>query len=298
LMYNLDLLYVQSSVCDASNPVCRIWEMYLFRQCSEEVQLSAFLLLFDPQRSLKPNSSVYLQYFQRCGTSDLPVMTHLVLRICLEGLEDFLELLLDWPGLFKDLLRSFRNGDMEIYTVDYLQCQIYGALALFNEKARVITDRPTRPADFQAMFRQIFSELKSKLTFEACHRYEKFKATAVGIPPSGLAVGGQVGQSNGAQTGAARGTVNGGVLSEAQVHHQRTQLCIRDVLQHYGLPQPNGQRYKACTDRCVRRHMGDLVRAPMPIATALEQIRMVVRGESAERVVDAVRADLSGRFTA
>jgi hypothetical protein len=43
--------------------------------------------------------------------------------------------------------------------------------------------------------------------------------------------------------------------------------------------------------------MGDLVRAPMPIATALEQIRIVVRGESAERVVDAVRADLSGRFT-
>ncbi len=132
-------------------------------------------------------------------------MTHLVLRNCLEGLEDFLELLLDWPGLFKDLLRSFRNGDMEIYTVDYLQCQIYGALALFNEKARVITDRPTRPADFQAMFRKIFSELKSKLTFEACHRYEKFKAAAVGIPPSGLAIGGPVGQSNIAQTGAARG---------------------------------------------------------------------------------------------
>jgi hypothetical protein len=130
LMYNLDLLYVNSPLCEPSNPVCRIWEMHLFRHCSEEVQLSAFLLLFDPQRSLKPTTSVYFQYFQRCGVSDLPPMTHLTLRICLEGLEDFLELLLEWSGLFKDLLRAFRNGDLDIYTVDYLQCQIYGALAL------------------------------------------------------------------------------------------------------------------------------------------------------------------------
>jgi hypothetical protein len=69
--------------------------MHLFRNCSEEVQLSVFLLLFYPQRCLKPTSSVYLQYFQRCGVSDLLPMTQLTLRICLEGLEDFLELFKD-----------------------------------------------------------------------------------------------------------------------------------------------------------------------------------------------------------
>jgi hypothetical protein len=190
--------------------------MHLFRHCSEEVQLSAFLLLFNPQHSLKPTTSVYLQYFQRCGASDLPPMNHLTLRICLEGLEDFLELLLEWAGLFKDLLRAFRNGDLDIYTVDYLQCQIYGALALFNEKARA---EPTQPTDYQQLFRTVYSELRLKLSFEACQRYEKFKATSVSVPPSGQAVLVQGNVSGGA---LSRGT---GPASTAHLDHHRSQLC-------------------------------------------------------------------------
>jgi hypothetical protein len=295
LMYNLDLLYVNSPLCEPSNPVCRIWEMHLFRHCSEEVQLSAFLLLFDPQRSLKPSTSVYLQYFQRCGVSDLPQMTHLTLRICLEGLEDFLELLLEWSGLFKDLLRAFRNGDLDIYTVDYLQCQIYGALALFNEKSRA---EQTQLTDWEQLFRTVFSELRLKFSYEACQRYEKFKATSVGVPPSGQAVLTQGGAAGGSLSGTAHGR-NTGVVSTAHLDHHRSQLCVRDVLKHFGLPQQNGQRSKPCTERCLRRHMSDLLRAPMPLSTALEQVRLVLKsGDVFDRAADAVRSDLSGRFIA
>jgi hypothetical protein len=149
LQSNLDMMYVASPVCDPTNPVCRLWEIHLFRHCSEAVQLSALLLLFDPQRSLNPATSVYLQYFLR--GEKLPPMTHLVLRCCLEGLEDFFEVV-------RDLLRSFRNGDFEIYTVDYLLCQIYGALALFNEKARGVRDTSMTTTQWEQIFVAVFRD--------------------------------------------------------------------------------------------------------------------------------------------
>jgi hypothetical protein len=173
-----------------------------------------------------------------------------------------------------------------------LQCQIYGALALFNEKARA---EHTHPTDWELVFRTVFSELRLKFSYEACQRYEKFKATSVSAPPSGQAM---LVSGSGSGSGSTPGRVVG-VTSAAQLEHHRSQLCVRDVLKHFGLPQQNGQRSKPCTERCVRRHMSDLLRAPMPLNTALEQVRLVLKsGDVAERAADAVRSDLSGRFIA
>jgi hypothetical protein len=45
--------------------------------------------------------------------------------------------------------------------------------------------------------------------------------------------------------------------------------------------------------------MNDLLRAPMPLNTALEQVRLVLKsGDVFDRAADAVRSDLSGRFIA
>ncbi len=105
--------------------------------------------------------------------------------------------------------------------------------------------------------------------------------------------------ANGSKVGSSPGRVVGAPSTAQLLEHHRSQLCVRDVLKHFGLPQQNGQRSKPCTKRCVRRHMSDLLRAPMQLNTALEQIRLVLKtGDVVERAADAVRSDLSGRFIA
>jgi hypothetical protein len=291
LQSNLDRMYVASSACDPTNAVCRLWEIHLFRHRPSEVQLSALLLIFDQQRNLQPATSVYLQYFLRC--CEIPPMSHLVLRCCLEGLEDFFEVVLGWLGLLRDLIRSFRNGDFEIYSVDYLQCQIYGALALFMEKARGARDSSLTPADWETYFASVFRELKTKLSYEACQRYEKFKSI---VPlPTGLAPLASAGVLH-PDVKTTRG--GDGTASGSQTDMFKNQVCVKDVMRHFGILQQNGQKYKKCGELCTRRHMDSLTRNPVPLATMIEQIRKVIHGEAVERAVDAVKADLSGCFTA
>jgi hypothetical protein len=100
-------------------------------------------------------------------------------------------------------------------------------------------------------------------------------------------------------SGSGSGSTPGRVVGVTSAAQLESQLCVRDVLKHFGLPQQNGQRSKPCIERCVRRHMSDLLRTPMPLNTALEQVRLVLKsGDVAERAADAVRSDLSGRFIA
>jgi hypothetical protein len=180
--------------------------------------------------------------------------------------------------------------------VDYLLCQIYGALALFNEKARGVRDTSMTTTQWEQIFVAVFRDLKSKLSYEACQRYEMFKAV-VSVPTTGLSANAAATSPAGVLHNPARG--GNGVRNEAQTSHFQTQVCVKDVMRCFDIPNEKGQRYKACGSRCLRRHMSDLMRAPVALSSAIEQVRLVIRDETlAQRTVDAVKADLSGRFTA
>jgi hypothetical protein len=185
LIYYGDVMYMSQLVLEGGDEdqFCRLWELWLFRSCSEEIQGNAIFLLWEPQRSLQRHRSLYLEYFLRVGPGETPALVNMLsIRSALEGLEDFFELFYGWRGLFRELLRCFRNNDFDIYSVDYVASQLYSALAHMFEKARHACNTSVGSSEWLDYFVNYFAGLKSKMSFEKFSRYQRFNAAALLAP--------------------------------------------------------------------------------------------------------------------
>ncbi len=128
---------------------------------------------------IQRHRSLYLEYFLRVGPGEVPSLVNMFsIRAALESLEDFLELFYGWRGLFRELLRCFRNNDFDIYSVDYVASQIYSALAHLSEKARQACDTSVTSSQWLDYFVTYFAGVKSRMSYEKSKRYELYNLSA------------------------------------------------------------------------------------------------------------------------
>ncbi len=75
----------------------------------------------------------------------------------------------------------------------------------------------------------------------------------------------------------------------------RTQVCVNDLIKVLNV---RGRGHKDCPSNCPRRHMTDLLRAPVSAESAVDQAQAVLKDKTvAARVVAAIRADNAGYFS-
>jgi hypothetical protein len=293
LIYYGDVMYNSQLVREGGDPeqYCRLWELWLFRSCSEEIQGNAIFLLWEPQRSLQRHRSLYLEYFLRVGPGEVPSLVNMFsIRAALESLEDFFELFYGWRGLFRELLRCFRNNDFDIYSVDYVASQIYSALSHLSEKARQACDTSVTSSQWLDYFVTYFAGVKSRMSYEKSKRYELYNLSAAVTPGLPLTH-----SSSGSASGPQSPAPPLKVYTEQQLAYFGTQVCVNDLM---GVLKVKGKNHRECASNCPRRHMPSLLAAPYSASSLCDQIQSVVKDKPlAVKVIAAIRADNSGYFS-
>ena len=106
-----------------------VWQQVLFIRLDDPVTLKAILLQFVRYPQLRADS-VHLCYFMQ-STATVPFPTIVSwehLRLACKGLEDFLQMFLNWTNVTREFCDLIADGVFEDYNPQYILAEVYTVL--------------------------------------------------------------------------------------------------------------------------------------------------------------------------
>jgi hypothetical protein len=282
--------------------MCTVRRLNLFEHQSEETQLAAIFLQFDPPHFLE-DASLYLSFFLRGKSRAITDFASFLKAM--EGLEEFLVVFYRWEGVLDSLMRQLRLDLFDGYDVAFVAAEVYKALHAMHDLAMNTTFETRLPfAEYRQMFQKKIEAIRALITqpnefaFKNCIGNHKILAAG----PCSIAPDSPPATSRSTPTQQDRRAAK--VNTPAPSHYvdnrlaapvgqhvvSTSELCIASLKHHYGLTRPvpygaprgsKGPPFDACRagDKCTRIHYEQVKANTITKLIAVRQCTNVVKKE-------------------